>query len=80
MSDYIWDMTDEEIEEEYWNNRIEQAVEETTAAVTQSVSAEKARDFALRLLERNSMPIEDIADCAGLPVEEVRRLSHLQLA
>ena len=84
LSDYIWDMTDEEIEEEYWNNRIEQAVEETTAAVTQqvtqSVSAEKARDTALKMLERGTMPLEDIAYYAGLPVEEVRRLSHLQLA
>ena len=77
-------MTDEEIEEEYWSNRLEAELEKNTAAVTQqvtqNVSAEKARDFALRLLERNSMPIEDIAYYAGLPVEEVRRPSHLQLA
>ena len=80
MSDYIWDMTDEEIEEEYWNNRIEQAVEEKLGAALEENTAEKARDFALRLLERGQMPVEDIADCAGLPVEEVRKLSQLQLA
>ena len=80
LSDYIWDMTDEEIEEEYWNNRIEQAVEETTAAVTQSVSEEKARDFALRMLQDNKNSYEDIARYSGLSLDEVIKLSQLQLA
>ena len=72
LSDYIWDMTDEEIEEEYWNNRIEQAVENT--------AAEKARDFALRLLKLGEMTPEKIAACSGLPLAEVMKLNQLQLA
>ena len=72
LSDYIWDMTDEEIEEEYWNNRIEQAVEDT--------AAENARNFALKMLQGGKNTYEDIASYSGLPVEEVRKLSQLQLA
>ena len=38
MSEYIWDMTDEEIEEMYWKNEIEKAVDRAIKENTQSVT------------------------------------------
>ena len=72
IMDYVWDMTDEEIEEQYRRSLVKEAVAENTA--------ENARNFAIRMLEDGKCSIDDIARYAGLPVEEVERLSRLQLA
>ena len=54
--------------------------EEVTRRFLASRDKEKAEEFARRLLAKGQMPIEDIADCAGLSVREVEQLSDLQLA
>ena len=72
IMDYVWDMTDEEIEKQYLRSLVIEAVAENTA--------ENARNFAIRMLEDGKCSIDDIARYAGLPVEEVERLSRLQLA
>ena len=92
MSEYIWDMTDEEIEEMYWKNEIEKAVDraikENTQSVTQtvtktvtqnvtkSVSEELALKFARKLIEGEQLSIADIARYSGLSLEEVEALKE----
>ena len=63
MSEYIWDMTDEEIEEEYWNNRIKQTV------------AENSKAIALKMLQAGKLSYNDIAEYSNLPIEEVMSLN-----
>ena len=76
MADYIWDMTDEEIEEEYRQNLVKKAVQEAV----QETETEKARDFACKMLEGGKLSYEDIANYSGLTLAEVEALSRLQPA
>ena len=80
MTDDWWDMTDEEIEEEYWQNEITRAVKENTAKitdiVTKKVSEENSLDFARRLIEGGQLSVADIARYTGLPIERIKVMSQ----
>ena len=71
MKSYLWDMTDEEIEEEYWQNEIARAVDENT----KKVSEEKSLSIALKLLEGGQLSIADIARYTGVPIERIETMS-----
>ena len=83
MKSYLWDMTDEEIEEEYWQNEIagavDEAIEETTTKVTDSVtkkvSEESYLNMARRLIEGGQLSIADIARYTGFSIERIETMS-----
>ncbi|MDE7295120.1 MAG: hypothetical protein K2N72_11905 [Oscillospiraceae bacterium] len=53
-----------------------QSMEDRIKAETAAASAAQAIEFALRMIARGKMSLEDIAECCDLSLDEVKALAE----